>query len=101
MSEGSEDVRERRCYRTLRLIDLTPHEIVIVKCECGRIIEWPEGTLQRRYRLRSDFLIWDLQFRVRCKQCRRKNGFVISIQDVEHRGDSSRRQPEHVIVGKR
>ena len=39
------------------------------------------GFLQRRYRMPSDTLVWNLQFRLRCKGCNRRAGFRIAIFD--------------------
>ena len=53
--------------RWLRLGDLAAHEVIVVKCPCGRSIEYHKGFLRRRHRVPSDFLVYDLQFRLRCK----------------------------------
>src|SRR3546814_16874397 len=36
--------------RLVRLLDLEPYEVVIVNCQCGRSVEYPNGLLQRRHR---------------------------------------------------
>ena len=59
----------------LRLGDLANHEVVVVRCPCERSVEFPPGLLQRRYRLPSDTLAFNLQFRLRCKGCNRWGGF--------------------------
>ena len=87
--------------RTLRLLDLADHEIVVAGCQCGRIVEFRQGVLQRLHRVPSTTLVWDLQFRLRCRQCGRRDGFSISIIDERDRGDNSKVQRELVIVGRR
>jgi hypothetical protein len=84
--------------RSLRLLDLAPHEGVIVRCRCGRITEYLAGVLQRRHRLPSDTLIYDLQFKLRCTHCNRRSGFAIAILDLRMQGTSSHRLPERVVV---
>jgi hypothetical protein len=37
--------------RELRLMDLKPHDIVVIKCKCGRPVEYLYGYLQRHYRV--------------------------------------------------
>ncbi len=54
--------------------------------------------LQRRYRLASDTLVYDLQFRLHCKGCNRRSGFRITIFDERTRGDSSKPRLEQVVV---
>ena len=51
--------------RWLCLGDVLSHEVIVVRCPCGRSVEYPAGYLQRRYRLPSDMLVYDLQFRLR------------------------------------
>ena len=84
--------------RTIRLFDLAAHEIVVVRCECGRITEYGRGFLQRHYRIPSDTLVYDLQFRLRCQHCNRIEGFEISILDERNRGNSSAPRVERIIV---
>jgi len=84
--------------RTLRLLDMAPHECVIVSCPCGRVVEYPPGLLQRRHRIPSDTLIFDLQFRLRCGQCNRQSGFRIAVADQRGRGDKAAVRTERVIV---
>lgn len=50
-------------------------------CLCGRIAVFAPGRLQRRYSLRSDALVYDLQYRLRCGHCARRRGFTIVIRD--------------------
>jgi len=47
-----------------------------------------EGILQRRHRVPSDFLVCDLQFRLRCSHCNARVGFRITIFDTRTRGDN-------------
>ena len=78
-----------RDTRTLRLLDLSPHDTIVVECVCGRIVEYLYGVLPRLHRVPSTTLIWDLQFRLRCSQCGRRDGFGVSIRDERERGDSA------------
>ncbi|MGB9202472.1 MAG: hypothetical protein WCB94_00720 [Terriglobales bacterium] len=50
---------EKKGDRWLRLGDLAPHEVIVVRCPCGRNTEY-RCYLQRRYRVPSDALIYDL-----------------------------------------
>ena len=52
----------------------------------------------RRHRLGSDTLVYDLQFRLRCKGCNRRGGFRNTIFDNRTRGDSSKPRLERVVV---
>ena len=36
---------------------------------CGRSVEYFPGFLQRRHRVPSDILVFDMQFRLRCSHC--------------------------------
>jgi len=51
--------------RWLRLGDLAAHEVIVVRCGCGRSVD--KGFLQRRYHLASDTLVFDLLFQLRCE----------------------------------
>lgn len=86
--------------QTLRLIDLKPHEHIIVRCQCGRTVQYMPGVLQRQHRLPSTTLIYDLQFRLRCSHCRAFAGFEITVVDMRDMGDNSKPCPERVIVSK-
>src|SRR5271166_4884057 len=90
---------EKKGDRWLRLGDLARHEVIVIRCGCGRNVEYPPGFLQRRYRLASDTLIFDLQSRLRCKGCNRRSGFRITIFDERTRGDGSKPRLERVVVG--
>ncbi len=86
--------------RTLRLFDLKPYEHIIVRCQCGRSAQYMPGVLQRRHRIPSDTLIYDLQFRLRCLGCRAFTDFEISVVDMRNIGDDSKPCPRRVIVCK-
>ena len=86
--------------QTLRLIDLKPYEHIIVRCQCGRTVQYMPGVLQRQHRLPSTTLIYDLQFRLRCSHCRAFAGFEITVVDMRNMGDNSKPCPERVIVAK-
>ena len=45
-----------------------------------------------------DFLIYDLQFRLRCSHCNARVGFRITIFDTRTRGDNSKPRLERVVV---
>jgi hypothetical protein len=84
--------------RLLRLLDVADHEFISVSCPCGRITEYAAGLLQRLRRIPSDTLIFDLQFRLRCRHCNRRSGFRIAVVDGRGRGDKSAARRERVIV---
>ena len=84
--------------RLLRLFDLAPYEVIVVICDCGWSTEYGRGFLQRNHRVPSDTLVYDLQYRLRCKHCNRTAGFEISILDDRNRGDKSKPRAERVIV---
>ena len=50
------------------------------------------------YQVPSDMLVYDLQFRLRCKGCNRRGGFRITIFDGRMRGDGSKPRLERVVV---
>src|ERR1051325_9672241 len=84
--------------RLLRLLDLADYEMVVVSCPCGRIVEYSRGVLQRLHRFPSDTLVYDLQFRLRCRHCNRRSGFRIAVVDDRGRGEKSVPRRERVIV---
>ena len=84
--------------RTLRLFDLGEDEIILVTCQCGWIVEFGTGVLQREHRIASDTLIYDLQFRLRCKHCTRRKGFKIAIQSRRFIGTSSHLAEPRIVV---
>jgi hypothetical protein len=69
-----------------------------VRCPCGRSVEYHKGFLQRRHRVSSDFLVYDLQFRLRCSHCNARAGFRIAIFDTRTRGDNWKPQLERLVV---
>lgn len=87
--------------RTLRLFDLASHEAVIVTCPCGKISEYRNGMLQRSHRIPSDMLVYDLQYRLRCSTCNRRDGFAIAVQDCRFIGTTSHYPEPRVIVAPR
>jgi hypothetical protein len=54
--------------------------------------------LQRRRRIASDTLAYDLQYRLRCRRCNRRSGFRIAVVDGRGRGDNSVPERERVVV---
>ena len=87
--------------RLWRLFDLAGDETIAVRCVCqhGNVSYGP-GALQKQRRLPSDTLIYDLQYRLRCRSCGRTSGFEISV--IKLRTDRSQlseeRMTETVIV---
>ena len=75
------------------------HEVIVVRCPCERSVEFPPGFLQRRYRLPSDTLVYDLQFRLWCEGAQPPGGFRITIFDERSRGDSKPRLERVVVAG--
>jgi hypothetical protein len=57
-----------------------------------------DGVLQRTRRLPSDTLIYDLQFRLRCRYCNTRRGFKISIEDQTHLGDKSKLPAPGIVI---
>ena len=92
------ELEERKGDWWLRLGDLAAHEVIVVRCPCERSVEFPPGFLQRRYRLASDTLVYDLQFRLRCSHCNARAGFRITIFDGRTRGDSSKPRLERLVA---
>ena len=70
----------------------------MVRCPCERSVEYHPGFLQRRHRMPSDTLVFDLQFSLRCSHCNRRSGFRIAIFDNRTRGDNSKPRLERVVV---
>jgi hypothetical protein len=64
----------------------------------GHSVEYRKGFLQRRHRVPSDFLVYDLQFQLRCSHCNDRAGFRITVFDTRTRGDSSKPRLERVVV---
>ncbi len=84
--------------RALHLYDLADYDVIEVRCPCGRIAEYLPGLLPRRHQVPSDVLVYDLQFRLRCRHCNRSSGFRIAIVDGRARGDRSTDPQERIIV---
>jgi hypothetical protein len=89
---------EKKGDRWLQLGDLASHEVIVVHCPCGRSVEYHKGFLQRRHRVPSDTLVFDLQFRLRCSHCNARAGFRITIFDTRTRGDNWKPRLERVVV---
>ena len=89
---------EKKGDRWLRLGDLAAHEVIVVRRPCGRSVEYHKGFLQRRHRVPSDFLVYELQFRLRCSHCNARAGFRITILDTRTRGDNWKPRLERVVV---
>lgn len=65
--------------RTLRLYDVATHEAIRIVCPgCTKIVEYLYGLLQRRHGLRSDMLIFDLQFKLRCSGATAARGSALA-----------------------
>ncbi len=86
--------------RLLRLLDLKDYEHIVITCRCGRSVEYLPGFLQRRHRLSSATLVYDLQYLLRCTHCRADRGFEIVIRDIRNRWDNSKACPERIIVAR-
>jgi hypothetical protein len=89
---------EKKGDRWLRLGDLAAHEVIVVRCACGRSVEYHPGFLQRRNHVPSDTLVYDLQFRLRCSHCNARAGFRITIFDNRRCGDNWKSRLERVVV---
>ena len=84
--------------RTIRLFDLRTNDRVFMRCPCGHIVEFGPGYLQRRHKIPSTTLVFDLQYWMRCARCNRREGYEISIVDTTHRCDNTKTMPVTVIV---
>jgi hypothetical protein len=84
--------------RTLRLLDLSRYDTVVVQCGCGRSVEYLPSVLPRGHRVPSTTLVWDPQYRSRCSHCGRRDGFGISLRDERGRGDNTKADRRRVIV---
>lgn len=85
--------------RCLRLFDLKPYEHIRIACACGRIVQYLHGFLQRRYKVPSDTLTYDLQYRLRpCSRCGRKTHFTITVVDGRAGEKTAGPRSETVIV---
>ena len=61
--------------------DLNHGQRIVVSCVCGRVTHFLPGHLERRYRLASDTLVWELRYRLRCSKCNSRDRFEITIED--------------------
>jgi hypothetical protein len=84
--------------RTWRLMDLSSEHQVDVRCQCGRTATYMRGLLQRKYRLPSDMLIYDLQYRLRCNHCNSRSGFTITIFDRTGIGMRPYEEHENITI---
>ena len=91
-------MHDRRNPKTIRLFDLEPYESVEAWCPCGTMVEFPPGFLQRRHKIPSDTLVYDLQWRVKCEFCKRPDGYTIVIVDKRNLTDSAKVMPRTVVV---
>ena len=74
--------------RLWRLFDLAEHEEVEVVCMCGyRRMCFGRGLMQRLYRVPSDTLLYDLQYRLRCRHCNARRDFRITVRDTRPHTD--------------
>jgi hypothetical protein len=85
-------------YRHLRLYNVADHESIQIRCKCGSSIEFIRGRLQRRFRLPSDTLIYDLRYRLRCTKCDSTDGFRIAVIDRAAHPRVGEGFPEKVVV---
>jgi len=83
----------------LRFGELAPHDTLIVRCQCGRIVEFLAGVLARLHRVKASAVISELRFH--CTHCGRRSGLAISLRDERHRGDNALNHVEREIVPKR
>jgi hypothetical protein len=67
-------------WRERRLWDLLDREMVVVACACGQSGHFLPGFLQRKYRVPSDTLIYDLRFRFKCSRCNSRKRIEISLR---------------------
>jgi hypothetical protein len=77
-----------RCER------LPPAKRRIGGCRGGRRAECALRRCSQR-RLPSDTLTYDLQFRLRCRDCNARPGFRITVQDTRPNRQTVRRRPGH------
>jgi hypothetical protein len=85
--------------RNLRLYDLVETDTIRVYCRCGRIAEFPHGWFQRKRRIPSHTLVMDLQYRLRCGNCRAVRGFKITLFDERERGDKDPKNERVIVEG--
>jgi len=67
-------------------MDLKQDQQVVARCLiCERTTRFLPGTLQRLYRVPSDTLVYDLQFRLRCKNCNSQSGVEVVVMNARNR----------------
>lgn len=93
MNRDEPDVLPESDRRGLRLYDLGPHESLEIRCECGWVTTFFRGLLQRQHRIPSDMLVYDLQYRMKCRNCNRSSGFEIAILDERDRATTTKDKP--------
>jgi hypothetical protein len=69
--------------RSFKLYDMGPRDVLTVQCACGHVSRWAAGELQKKRRVPSSTLIFDLQYRLRCAHCRRLGQVRIFLWDGE------------------
>jgi hypothetical protein len=91
-------VRYEDDIRRTRLFDLAEHERVHVRCRCGASVVFHPAAFPKKHRTPSDTLLYDLQFRLRCKHYNRNHGFEIAIGSTGMTGSTSHSPPERIVV---
>ena len=84
--------------RLTRLFDLAEDERVHVRCVCGASVIFHPAAFPKKYRVPSDTLLYDLQYRLRCRHCNRNHSFEIAIGSTRMIGSSSQAPPVRVVV---
>jgi hypothetical protein len=59
---------------------------------------FPSGCFPKKYRVPSDTLLYDLQYRLRCRHCNRNHSFEIAIGSARMIGSSARAAPVGIVV---
>jgi hypothetical protein len=75
--------------------------VLTVQRQRGHFSRFPAGELQQKHRVPSDTLIYDLQYRLRCKrpECRRSKGMRILLWDGEPMPSRSAHDTgRHVVI---
>jgi hypothetical protein len=73
--------------------------VLTAQCSCGHFSRFASGELQHRHKLPSDMLIYDLQYRLRCRVCQRNKGFRILLWDGEPMpSKSAHNVGRHVVI---
>jgi hypothetical protein len=99
ISRGCPEQLERRWqYPEGRWPGLLVATSVTPAASGGASVVFHPGAFPKTYRTPSDTLLYDLQFRLRCKHCNRNHGFEIAIGSTRTVGSSSHLQPERIVV---